>query len=394
MSQLSVLTLSTLYPSPQHPGRGIFVRNRLEAVAATAAVDLRVIVPVSSTDRKPAAAKATPAPNSIPVTYAPWNTLPGLGSLAPRLIRHQIGVTVAKAIRDHRPALLDAQFGYPDGPVVAAFARRHYNLPYTITLRGSEVVHAGHYPSRRKALESAFRGAAAVIAVSNRLRDFAVSLGANPANTVCIPNGVDSTVFAPPADRQAQRSIRWSIPDDGRKLLVVAGNLIRGKGFHHVIEAAHVLLQEGIRLELIIAGPGGFEPAYEAELKELPARRNIEPFVRFCGRLDQTDLASLFGAADLFVHASEREGWPNVVHEALACGTPVVATDVGAVPDLIASPQLGRIVPNPAALQDAIRTALQSPWNRTAISASAHSRSWSNVATELIAIWNQVTTRP
>ncbi len=350
-------------------------------------MDLRVIVPVSSTENRKQSHKAAsppPAP-SFPVTYAPWNTLPGLGSVAPRLIRHQIGATVAKAIRDHRPALLDAQFGYPDGPVIAAFARRH-NLPYTITLRGSEVVHAGHYPSRRKALQSAFQHAAAVIAVSNRLRDLALSLGASPATTVCIPNGVDSNVFAPPADRQAARD---------RKLLVAAGNLIRGKGFHHVIEAVHALVQEGIPLELIIAGPGGFEPAYEAELKALPAQRNIEPFVRFCGRLDQADLASLFGAADLFVLASEREGWPNVVHEALACGTPVVATDVGAVPDLIASPHLGRIVPNPAALQDAIRSALlESFWDRAAISASAHARSWSNVAAELVAVWTRAAVHP
>jgi glycosyltransferase involved in cell wall biosynthesis len=90
-------------------------------------------------------------------------------------------------------------------------------------------------------------------------------------------------------------------------------------------------------------------------------------------------------AADVFCLASTREGWPNVVHEALACGTPVVATDVGAVPDLIPEPCYGLVVPvnDEAALEAALQTALHKDWDRPRIAAWGQRRSWEQVAREV-----------
>jgi glycosyltransferase involved in cell wall biosynthesis len=91
-------------------------------------------------------------------------------------------------------------------------------------------------------------------------------------------------------------------------------------------------------------------------------------------------------AADVFCLASSREGWPNVVHEALACGTPAVATDVGAVPEIISSSRIGLVVPpgDVRALTAALRLALDTHWDRDVISARAHSRSWEQAARETL----------
>jgi glycosyltransferase involved in cell wall biosynthesis len=91
-------------------------------------------------------------------------------------------------------------------------------------------------------------------------------------------------------------------------------------------------------------------------------------------------------AADVLCLASSSEGWPNVVHEALSCGLPVVATNVGAVPEMIPSDQFGLVVPvgDVPALTEALALALQKPWQRAAIAAWGNSRSWDQVAREAL----------
>jgi teichuronic acid biosynthesis glycosyltransferase TuaC len=389
---MRILALTTLYPNPQRPGKGLFVRNRLQAAGRLAQV--RIVVPVASTDVKRRAGWSpesgswlTAAGESAPVAYFRWRTIRGLGSVGPRLLRLQAGGFLERTIREFEPDVLDAEFGYPDGPLVAALARRT-GLPYCITLRGSEVQHA-EIGSRRKELSAAFAGAAGVVAVSRRLRDFAVSLGARPGAAHWIPNGVDENAFRL-GDSQLHRR-DWEIPE-GTKLLVMAGNLVRLKGFHRGLGVLKHLAEKGVPVQMKIAGPGGFDNAYEEELRQLARSLGIQDLVSFCGPLDHARLATLFSAADLFLLASDREGWPNVVHEAMACGTPVVAADVGAIPDLIPGPEFGIIVEpgNTNALAQASEAALARPWNREAIAAAAGSRSWTNVAQELVAVWQSV----
>lgn len=103
-------------------------------------------------------------------------------------------------------------------------------------------------------------------------------------------------------------------------------------------------------------------------------------------------MPDLMSAADLLCLASNREGWPNVVHEAMACGTPVVATSVGGVEDTIPDDESGYIVPpgDRAALTAALDRALNRDWNRDAVAAWARSRSWEQVAGEVLAVMQSV----
>ena len=373
-----VLTISTLYPNSAEPGRGVFVRHRLQAAARVA--DLRLIAAVDFKLRR-LVAPDWADDGTVRVCHPAWWHPPGGGALNPWFLAASLDRRVRAVRREFPFELLDAQFGFPDGPAVAALAAR-YEVPFTITLRGSEQLHAT-YPMRRACLSWAFRRAAFIFAAGDRLREFALRLGASPERLKTVPNGVDSSVFYP-RDRAAVRQ-EFGIAAD-QTVIAAAGHLIALKGFDQLIRAVAALDE---RVHLWIAGSGGGEREHEARLRALPGELGVAHRVHICGRLDQDGLAALMSAADVFCLASSREGWPNVVQEAMSCGTPVVATDVGAVPQMIQDGVNGLVTPpdDVEALAEALRRAAGREWNRSDISTRAQARGWDQVGREVTGQW-------
>jgi len=158
--------------------------------------------------------------------------------------------------------------------------------------------------------------------------------------------------------------------------------MIELKGHHRVTHALAGIRRQGLDADLIIAGRGG---AYEGEIKKSIAQCGLDGHVRILGELPPDDLAEVMSASDVVCLASSREGWPNVVHEAMACGTPVVATDVGAVRQMVPSSEHGLVVPplNEQALEGALLQALQRDRDRSRISTWAQARGWQQVASEV-----------
>jgi teichuronic acid biosynthesis glycosyltransferase TuaC len=278
--------------------------------------------------------------------------------------------------------LIDAHFGYPEGAAAALLAAAA-GVPFTITLRGNETMFAG-FRYRRDAMRRAFRRAGRVIAVSEDLRQFAVTEGVAEERTVTIPNGIDRELFFP-RDRQAARAKHGLLA--GRKVIVSAGELIEAKGHHLAAEALRTLLDEGMDAELLIVGATGRGGSrFEQMLRQRVVELGLAGRVRFIGFVGRAGMAELLSAADVFCLASYTEGWPNVVNEALACGAPVVATHVGGVPSMLISEQYGFMVPprDLPALRDALRQALSRPWDRAAIAGWGGSRTWQQVASEVL----------
>jgi glycosyltransferase involved in cell wall biosynthesis len=114
--------------------------------------------------------------------------------------------------------------------------------------------------------------------------------------------------------------------------------------------------------------------ALRAQVQQL----GLQDCVVFTGPLTPDELSAPLSAADVFVLATANEGWANVFLEAMACGLPVVTTDVGGNAEVVNSPQLGQIVPfgDAAALQTAIAQALDTPWDRDSIVAYAQANTW------------------
>ena len=126
------------------------------------------------------------------------------------------------------------------------------------------------------------------------------------------------------------------------------------------------------------AGGGTTQGDMSAALKTMAAELGLADCVVFCGPQVPDELKWYYSAADLFVSATSYEGWANVLLEGMACGLPVVTTDVGGNPQVVCKSELGRIVPywNEAAFEAAVANALSHEWDREAIMAYARANSW------------------
>jgi teichuronic acid biosynthesis glycosyltransferase TuaC len=376
-----ILSLTSVYPTPLEPGRGLFVKYRLERLGAAAAV--KVMVPVWRWPLAPGRIPRRTRDGAVDVLFPGWMYLPGSGALTAVLLALQLILPMRRLRKEFAFQVIDTHYGYPEA-VAGALLSALLGVPFTVTLRGSELLHS-RYPLRRGLMAWALRRASRVIAVSEELRRFAVELGADPANTRTIPNGVEAAVFYP-RDRAEVRKRLGIAP--GCRVVLTAGHLIELKGHHYAIRAVKRLADSGLPVRLLIAGgaPGRGVKSYEAELRRLIGELQAGDCVSLLGRVGVERLAELMSAADVFCLTSSREGWPNVVHEALACGTPVVASAVGAVPELLANPEHGCIVPpnDVDALAAALGRVLAGSWNHSEISAAAHARSWEQVAGEVL----------
>ncbi len=174
-----------------------------------------------------------------------------------------------------------------------------------------------------------------------------------------------------------------------QKIILSVAALIPNKGIEILIRALQILLaqKEEKNCCLVIIGEGPLR----AELEKLATTLYVEKHVRFVGAVPHGELYRWYNAADVFCLASSREGWPNVVTEALACGTPVVATDVGGIPEIICSPEIGLIVKrHEREIADALAIALKKPWQRESIVTYARARTWEQVARSLHDVFTSV----
>jgi len=387
-SNVRILTLATVYPNPSEPGLGLFVRARLQEMAHNA--QIKAIAPVPLFDYLHPSQKLRPR-SAVPFhrqdgcleLFHPRWLYPPLGTPLNVFCMFAGVLPLARRLRKTFPfQVIDAHFGYPEG-VVAALLGAILNCPFVVTLRGNELKFAT-YRLRRPLIRWALRRAARVISVSEELRQFAIGLGVSPDRTKTIPNGIDPDVFSP-RDRNDSR-LKYGVPP-GTKAVVCVGELVERKGHHLVVRSLKRVLEQGIDTQVWIAGAVGRDgPGYEHVIRTLAAELGLTERVHMLGFVPRTELPVLLSAADVFCLPSSLEGWPNVVHEASACGAPVVATKVGGVPDMLPSEKYGFVIPvgNQDALDSALIQALHKTWDRDTISAWGRARSWKMVGQEAL----------
>ena len=227
----------------------------------------------------------------------------------------------------------------------------------------------------RPLLIKALTGADRIITVSDSLRRLALELGVAPARAQVVANGVDADKFHP-ADRAAMRA-RFKLPAEARVLITVGG-LVERKGFHRVIELMPALLQQFPELHYLVVGGPCAEGDWGGRLRQQVEALGLGERVHFLGTVRPEALREPLSAADLFVLSTRNEGWANVLLEAMACGLPVVTTDVGGNAEVVARPELGTVVPfdDAPALQQALSDALARQWDRNAIIAYARDNGW------------------
>ena len=266
---------------------------------------------------------------------------------------------VRKLVREHGIEIIDSHFTYPDG-LAATWLARKFGLKSIITLRGTEVPHA-KIPGRVSKLLKAWRQADRVFSVSDSLRQHAISLGAQPDKFRVVGNGIDTEKFQ--ALNPANARERLGIARDAR-VVVTVGGLVERKGFHRVVECLPALIKEYPNLVYLLVGGANAEGDYSEHIRARAEALDVSRHLVFLGALEPSELSEPLSAADVFVLATSNEGWANVILESMACGTPVIATNVGGNAEVVNSGTLGSIVPfgDSQALTDALLESLRLEW--------------------------------
>jgi glycosyltransferase involved in cell wall biosynthesis len=276
---------------------------------------------------------------------------------------------------------IDAHLAFPDGWAAVRLGRR-FRVPVSVTLRGHDVNDLPRYPVRGRQVTSTLRDADAVLAVADALREGALDLGASRERTFTVPNGVDRERFRPIPRDEARAEL--GLPPSGRLILSV-GHLVERKGFHHLVRALPRVLETHEDAHVAIVGGPGEEGDFTDGIERAIAEAGVADRVTLAGAAGPDRLALWYSAADVFCLASAREGRPNVVIEALACGTPVVATRVWGTPELVASEHVGALVDSvdPETLGDALADALSRDWDRTMVAAAVATLDWGATAARI-----------
>jgi len=296
--------------------------------------------------------------------------------------------TLRKLQRDFGFNLIDAHFGYPDGHA-ASLLSRWFKAPFAVTLRGNEQVYI-LTPKIQYHLRTGLARTNLAIGVADILTKLAKENGTPEDKAITIGNGVDSSKFRPENTLEARQKL--AIPDSA-KVLISIGQLIEGKGMHRVIALMPELMNTFPNLYYLVVGSS--PPAnMESELRNQTNQLGLNDRVLFLGQHKPEDLKWLLSAADLFVLATRREGWANVLLEAMACGLPIVTTDVGGNSQVVCKPELGETVPfgDAAALQAAITRSLDKKWDKAVIRAYAEENSWDNRIHELCSVFRGIVT--
>lgn len=382
MARPHLVVLSTLFPNDAQPGAGLFIRERMFRVGRH--LPITVVAPVpwfpfQSLIRRwrphfrPPVARAE-VQHGVEVLHPRFFCVPGL-------LKSLDGVFLAlgalpelrRLKRAGRLDVVDAHFGYPDG-YAASLLGAWLDVPVTVTLRGTEVRHAAA-PGLRRRLVAALAGATRIFTVSDSLRWLAIQLGTPADKLRVVGNGVDTRRFQPlpRAEARAALGLPASAP-----VLVSVGGLTERKGFHRVIECLPELRAAFPGLIYVIVGGATAEGDWRARLEAMVRELGLGDAVRFLGELAPDALKLPLSAADVFVLATRNEGWANVFLEAMACGLPVVTTDVGGNREVVAGEHLGVVVPfgDRAALTDALRRALATEWGRERIRGYAEANGW------------------
>ncbi len=376
---MQLLTYSSLYPSAGQPQHGVFVENRLRHITALTGVDARVVAPVPWFPLSGArfgryggfaAIAEHEVRFGIDVRHPRYPVIPKIGmSIAPWLM---YGFTkgIATALRDDPVGfdVIDAHYFYPDG-VAAAMLGRVLGRPVVISARGTDVNLLPDYALPRRQILWAAAQASAIVSVSEALKRRMIEIGIAPEKITVLRNGVDSDLFAPLDRDIVRKELGLAGPT-----MVAVGNVLASKGQDVAIQSLTILEDT----ELLLVGAGADEGAF----RSLAHNLGVADRVRFVGCVMPGDLARYFSAADVSVLASMREGWPNVLLESMACGTPVVASDVGGVPEIITTPETGRIMKDrtPRALADAVLALRAEPPARQTVRAYAEEFGWSATA--------------
>lgn len=363
------------YPTPNNPTDGVFTQQLVDALPQYANVTVVRPMPWWPAWRLARAVSSWTPSTGIPsqtkrgasdVYFPRVPLIPFVTRAVNPIIQALRAFPLLRRMKKQRKLdVLNVHSVYPDG-VTGAMLARWLDVPLVLTALGSDINVSLTKPFQLRQVKWALKNAAACVGVSDDLCEKMKRIGAE-GEVRRIPNGIDKKRFYPAKTL-----------NDEKPVVLFVGRLHPVKGLKYLVAAVGELKRTGLlNFETVIVGEGGEESALRAQCAEL----GIEKDVRFVGAKSHDEIGDWMRSASVFCLPSVNEGMPNVLIEAQACAVPIVASNVGGIPEIV-SADTGLLVPpaNPSALAQALHEAVTRNWDRAKIAAHVAWADWNHTA--------------
>ena len=378
---------TTHFPTPFEPDRDIFTAQLVDALSRKYCVS--VVSPVPWWPNLPGLRKfgayrlyaGLPfrySRGSIEVYHPRYFIVPGLPLILHSWLQYLATSRFLKRLhRGNRIDAINAHWVYPDG-VAAVRLAKTIGCPILLTALGSDINVSGEFPLRRRQISRALETAEGASGVSRALTARLTALGAPAHRTHYLPNGVNKEIFNPAPPEMRELLCQKLGLDPSRRYLLFVGRLHPVKGLQYLVEALALLQKEGrLDFDTLLIGGGELESALRADING----RGLGTVIRMVGGVAHSAVRDWLRIGEAFCLPSLMEGMPNVVLEALACGLPIVASCVGAIPDVVNAESGILVSPgDAAALAQAISNVMGRRWDRDRIANGAATPDWHEVA--------------
>jgi len=386
---VNVLTITSLYPNNVNPTLGVFIRERLRHVARRCEVTVVAPVPYFPKWLKVGRWSAyseverSSTDGAIPVYHPRYLVTPKVG-MSFYGDWYYLGVKslASRLVSERSIEVIDAHYLYPDGLAAVRLGDK-LGLPVVVSARGTDVNLYPDFRTIRPLLRRVLKQATFLVSVSNALAERMVQLGAPENRLRVIPNGVDENIFFPEPRDKARA--RLGLPP-GDKMVLGVGRLVPEKGFQCLLESCRAAEAEGEPFRVVLVGEGPM--GRELERRAIEGR--IRDRVRLAGLRPFEELRYWYSAADLLCVPSYREGCPNVLLEAAACGIPAVSRRIGDIDQRFEERGLGiTFEGGTEELLRALRRAMEVDWRTETIVEQARRRTWARVAEEQVRVFEE-----
>src|SRR5271157_1503828 len=336
---MRILTFTSLFPNITNPDFGIFILHRTSHLAKREGNVVEVVAPVpyvptflKGTARGSVVSiPSTEEIGNLQVHHPRYLLVPRVSMPLHALLMYAGCLRYAKRLhQEYSFDCIDAHYVFPDG-LAAVLIGRSLGIPVVLSARGTDIHTFQAFTTVRPQIRWALRNAAGVIAVSDSLARIMHDIEPLLKDVQIIGNGVDGQRFFREDRLLARPELGLNSQD---RIVVSVAALKPVKGPDLLVRATSLLKKSFTDCKVLFVGAG---PEL-GMLQQLAEQLDCADICQFVGAVPNEQLRTYFSAADVSCLASRQEGWPNVVLESLACGTPVVATAVGAAPQLLATP--------------------------------------------------------
>ncbi|MBA6336418.1 glycosyltransferase [Colwellia sp. BRX8-7] len=363
-----ILFFSNLFPLPWEPTRGQFNLQQTAHMEENADISYLIPVPIFTWLKQVVLGRKYYDKKNY--CLFPFFYIPGVArSLHPLFMLLSIIVSVKPLFWFAKHKYVLASWAYPEG-VTAAMLKQIFSFQLTIDCLGSDVNVHSLCPKRKKQLSFAFNRATTVATKSKALAIKVLEISPQ-ANVQTIYNGVNFEKF-----NIAKK------PDTNKYNLLFIGNLIKTKGVFELLIAAKKLANEKVDFELSIIGSG----PEESHLASYIVENDLSASVKLIGGVPHEQLDQWFARSHALILPSYREGVPNVIMEALATGTAVVATKVGGIPEVITHKVNGILLNDyqSDSIYKGIKQVMAEIWVSESILKSVENYTWENTSKQFL----------